>query len=141
MLVSLLCRAIPHCACWSTYSIVSVSLACYLRHQICHKASQGTCSSLLCTSPLPSPSLAGASIGVLAKIESAESVEHLEEILDAVDGAMVARGDLGAELPVEEVPYWQNLIVQASFHPCEVSGVCFCIFVGCIDMRLALAVG
>ncbi|GAB4820909.1 hypothetical protein N2152v2_007955 [Parachlorella kessleri] len=52
----------------------------------------------------------GASIGVLAKIESAESVEHLEEILDAVDGAMVARGDLGAELPVEEVPYWQNLI-------------------------------
>lgn len=40
---------------------------------------------------------------MLAKIESAESVGHLEEILDAVDGAMVARGDLGAELPVEEV--------------------------------------
>lgn len=49
---------------------------------------------------------------MLAKIESAESVEHLDEILDAVDGAMVARGDLGAELPVEEVPYWQSLIVQ-----------------------------
>ena len=46
---------------------------------------------------------AGAKIGVLAKIESADSVGHLEEILDAVDGAMVARGDLGAELPVEEV--------------------------------------
>jgi len=45
---------------------------------------------------------AGASIGVLAKIESADSVGHLEEILDAVDGAMVARGDLGAELPVEQ---------------------------------------
>ena len=42
-------------------------------------------------------------LGVLAKIESADSVSHLEEILDAVDGAMVARGDLGAELPVEEV--------------------------------------
>ncbi len=47
---------------------------------------------------------AGASIGVLAKIESADSVDNLEDILDAVDGAMVARGDLGAELPVEEVP-------------------------------------
>ena len=45
----------------------------------------------------------GAAIGVLAKIESAASVENLESILDAVDGAMVARGDLGAELPVEEV--------------------------------------
>jgi pyruvate kinase len=56
--------------------------------------------------------VAGASIGVLAKIESAESVENLNEILDAVDGAMVARGDLGAELPVEEVPYWQSRIVQ-----------------------------
>lgn len=53
-----------------------------------------------------------SSIGVLAKIESADSVQNLEDILDAVDGAMVARGDLGAELPVEEVPYWQNKIVQ-----------------------------
>lgn len=40
---------------------------------------------------------------MLAKIESADSVSSLEQILDAVDGAMVARGDLGAELPVEEV--------------------------------------
>lgn len=39
---------------------------------------------------------------MLAKIESAESVGNLNSILDAVDGAMVARGDLGAELPVEE---------------------------------------
>lgn len=53
-----------------------------------------------------------ASIGVLAKIESADSVTNLEEILNVVDGAMVARGDLGAELPVEEVPFWQNKIVQ-----------------------------
>ncbi len=49
---------------------------------------------------------------MLAKIESADSVQNLESILDAVDGAMVARGDLGAELPVEEVPYWQSRIVQ-----------------------------
>jgi pyruvate kinase len=53
----------------------------------------------------------GADIGVLAKIESADSVAQLDEILDAVDGAMVARGDLGAELPVEQVPFWQARIV------------------------------
>ena len=60
-----------------------------------------------------SPALcpAGANIGVLAKIESAESVGNLNSILDAVDGAMVARGDLGAELPVEEArsaPHTRN---------------------------------
>lgn len=54
----------------------------------------------------------GAAIGVLAKIESADSVAQLDEILDAVDGAMVARGDLGAELPVEQVPFWQARIVS-----------------------------
>ena len=46
---------------------------------------------------------AGATIGILPKIESADSVGHLADILDAADGAMVARGDLGAELPVQEV--------------------------------------
>jgi len=51
-------------------------------------------------------------IQILAKIESADSTKNLEEILDSVDGAMVARGDLGAELPVEEVPFWQDSIVQ-----------------------------
>lgn len=53
-----------------------------------------------------------ARIGVLAKIESATSVENLDEILDVVDGAMVARGDLGAELAVELVPFWQSKIIQ-----------------------------
>lgn len=54
----------------------------------------------------------GAAIGILPKIESADSVGQLSAILDAADGAMVARGDLGAELPVQEVPYWQSRIVQ-----------------------------
>ena len=58
------------------------------------------------------PGRIGANIGVLAKIESAESVGNLNAILDAVDGAMVARGDLGAELPVEEV----RAAVQVSCH-------------------------
>ena len=56
---------------------------------------------------------------VLAKIESADAVEVLDPILDAVDGAMVARGDLGAELPVQCVPFWQSAIIQVRPHPCE----------------------
>eukprot|EP01025_Chloroclados_australasicus_P041325 TRINITY_DN4372_c0_g1_i4.p1 TRINITY_DN4372_c0_g1~~TRINITY_DN4372_c0_g1_i4.p1 ORF type:complete len:640 (+),score=92.90 TRINITY_DN4372_c0_g1_i4:143-1921(+) len=56
--------------------------------------------------------LKGAKIGVIAKMESADSVKNLDAILDAVDGAMVARGDLGAELPLEVVPYWQSKIIQ-----------------------------
>lgn len=58
----------------------------------------------------------GSHAKVLAKIESADAVETLDSILDAVDGAMVARGDLGAELPVECVPFWQSQIIQA--RPC-----------------------
>eukprot|EP01024_Parvocaulis_polyphysoides_P022255 TRINITY_DN20642_c0_g1_i2.p1 TRINITY_DN20642_c0_g1~~TRINITY_DN20642_c0_g1_i2.p1 ORF type:complete len:306 (-),score=55.06 TRINITY_DN20642_c0_g1_i2:260-1147(-) len=45
-------------------------------------------------------------------MESADSVKNLDSILDAVDAAMVARGDLGAELPLEVVPYWQSKIIQ-----------------------------
>eukprot|EP01024_Parvocaulis_polyphysoides_P017226 TRINITY_DN17614_c0_g1_i3.p1 TRINITY_DN17614_c0_g1~~TRINITY_DN17614_c0_g1_i3.p1 ORF type:complete len:456 (-),score=70.65 TRINITY_DN17614_c0_g1_i3:328-1695(-) len=56
--------------------------------------------------------LKGAKIGVIAKMESADSVKNLDSVLDAVDGAMVARGDLGAELPLEVVPYWQSKIIQ-----------------------------
>jgi len=49
---------------------------------------------------------------VIAKIESAQAISHLEEIIKAADGVMVARGDLGAELPVEEVPLLQERIVN-----------------------------
>jgi len=53
-----------------------------------------------------------ADIKILVKIESADSITNLDKILEAADGAMVARGDLGAELPVEEVPILQQRIVQ-----------------------------
>jgi pyruvate kinase len=49
---------------------------------------------------------------VLAKIEKPEGVEHLEAIVDAFDGIMVARGDLGVELPLEQVPLVQKRAVQ-----------------------------
>ena len=54
----------------------------------------------------------GCEARVLVKIESASAVQNLDEILTEADGAMVARGDLGAELPVEEVPLLQNRIIQ-----------------------------
>ena len=44
---------------------------------------------------------------VIAKIEKPQAVENLQEIVDAFDGIMVARGDLGVELPIEDVPLVQ----------------------------------
>ncbi len=49
---------------------------------------------------------------VLAKIEKPEAVDHLEQIVVAFDGLMVARGDLGVELPLEQVPLVQKRAVQ-----------------------------
>ncbi|KAG8373126.1 hypothetical protein BUALT_Bualt12G0138100 [Buddleja alternifolia] len=51
-------------------------------------------------------------ISVIAKIESIDSLKNLEEIILASDGAMVARGDLGAQIPLEQVPSEQQRIVQ-----------------------------
>jgi pyruvate kinase len=50
----------------------------------------------------------GARIPLIAKIEKPEAVEALPEIVDAFDGIMVARGDLGVELPLEQVPVVQK---------------------------------
>ncbi|KAL8543977.1 hypothetical protein ACS0TY_004505 [Phlomoides rotata] len=55
---------------------------------------------------------ANADIHVIVKIESADSIPNLHSILSASDGAMVARGDLGAELPIEEVPLLQEDIIR-----------------------------
>ncbi|KAL8141798.1 hypothetical protein V2J09_014830 [Rumex salicifolius] len=54
----------------------------------------------------------GADIHVIVKIESADSIPNLESIVSASDGAMVARGDLGAELPIEDVPLLQEEIIR-----------------------------
>ena len=51
---------------------------------------------------------------VMAKIEKPSALDHLDEILDLSDGLMVARGDLGVELPPEEVPIVQRAIVRAA---------------------------
>ncbi|WP_049926127.1 pyruvate kinase [Halopiger goleimassiliensis] len=54
----------------------------------------------------------GAEIPIVAKIERAGAVENLEEIIEAADGIMVARGDLGVECPMEEVPMIQKRIIR-----------------------------
>ncbi|KAF3775850.1 Pyruvate kinase isozyme A [Nymphaea thermarum] len=54
----------------------------------------------------------GSDIAVIAKIESIDSLSNLKEIIRASDGAMVARGDLGAQIPLEEVPSAQQEIVR-----------------------------
>ncbi|KAJ7974107.1 Pyruvate kinase [Quillaja saponaria] len=64
---------------------------------------------------LPSITGCDADIHVIVKIESADSIPNLHSIITASDGAMVARGDLGAELPIEEVPLLQEEIIRI-FH-------------------------
>jgi pyruvate kinase len=54
----------------------------------------------------------GRRVPVIAKVEKPEAVEHLEAIVLAFDGVMVARGDLGVELPLDQVPLVQKRAVQ-----------------------------
>jgi pyruvate kinase len=54
----------------------------------------------------------GVRLPVIAKIEKPQAVDNLTEIIDAFDGVMVARGDLGVELPLEEVPLVQKRAIE-----------------------------
>ncbi|MCK4983093.1 MAG: hypothetical protein KAS17_09230, partial [Victivallaceae bacterium] len=51
---------------------------------------------------------------VIAKIESMEALRNLDKILDACDGLIIARGDLGVSLPIYQVPIWQKKILLHS---------------------------
>lgn len=56
----------------------------------------------------------GRTVPIIAKIEKPQAVENMREVIDAFDAIMVARGDLGVELPLEQVPLAQKRIIELS---------------------------
>ena len=54
----------------------------------------------------------GIFVPIIAKIEKPQAIDNIDEIVDAFDGIMVARGDLGVECPLEDVPIHQKLIID-----------------------------
>ncbi len=61
----------------------------------------------------------GKACKIVAKIEKPEALENIDGIIDATDALMVARGDLGVEVPMEMVPLWQKKIVEKCKVACK----------------------
>lgn len=57
----------------------------------------------------------GDGVNIISKIENREGVENIDEIIEASEGIMIARGDMGVELPEEEVPIVQKMIIKKGY--------------------------
>ncbi|MEG6571247.1 pyruvate kinase [[Clostridium] cellulosi] len=58
----------------------------------------------------------GSSIRIIAKIENSEGVDNIDSILKVADGIMVARGDMGVEIPFEEIPRLQKMLIKKAYN-------------------------
>lgn len=61
----------------------------------------------------------GANMAVIAKIENAEGIENIDSIIEEADGIMVARGDMGVEVPAQEVPFIQKTLIRKCNAACK----------------------